>query len=259
MKRLQAAIANANGRAVSVFLTAGHPTMEASEANMRAAIAGGADFIEVGIPFSDPVADGPIIEAASNQALAGGTTVAGVLDMVARVRKDHPEVGLVAMTYANIAHRRGWQKFAQDLAGAGMDGAILPDAPLEESAGIRAALADHGLAWIPLVTPTTPADRMAAIADTATGFLYVVGNVGITGQDDPGPLIEGVVGKAKAAGATVPLVVGFGLRTAGDVERVWEAGAQGAIVGSALVEKISAGASPDDVQAFVQALCASKD
>ncbi len=254
MSRLAQSIAAADGPAVSVYLAAGHPDLETSEANIRAALEGGADFVEIGIPFSDPAADGPTIEDASAHALKQGTTVDDVLALTARVRADYPSAGLVCMTYANIAYRRGWDRFARDLSSAGFDAAIIPDAPLEEAEPLRAALLRHGLAWVPLVTPTTSADRMRAIANTATGFLYVVANVGTTGQADPGPLVEQVVERARAAGSEVPLVVGFGLQNADDVARVHAAGAQGAIVGSALVQRIADGCSPEDVRSFVAGL-----
>lgn len=240
--------------ALSIYLPAGHPDLAASEAHIRAAIAGGADFLEIGVPFSDPAADGPVIEAATAAAIRNGVTVAAIFQMVANIRADHPDVPLVCMTYANIAFQFGWDGFADAIAEAGFDGAILADIPLEESAPVRASLERRGLAWIPLVTPTTPGDRMERIAATATGFLYVVANVGTTGQGDPGPLVESVVAAARAAGTDLPLAVGFGLRTADDVARVRAAGADAAIVGSAVVASISDGASPAETEAMVRGL-----
>jgi tryptophan synthase alpha chain len=237
---------------LSVYLPAGHPSTQDDHAYFDAAIRGGADFVELGIPFSDPAADGPVIEAATARALRSGTTVAHALHLASRLRNEHADVPILAMTYANVAYRMGWDAFASALAHHGLDGCILPDVPLEESGPVRAALATRRLAWVPLVTPTTPAERMKRIAASATGFLYVVANVGITGQDDPGPLVEKTVARARGAG--VPLAVGFGIRTARDVRRVLDAGADAAIVGSALVQRVTDGASPDDVAAAVREL-----
>ena len=246
----------ADAGGLSIYLVAGHPDPDASFAYFDAAIRGGADWIEFGIPFSDPAADGPVIEAAANQALHGGTTPATALALARRVREAHPHTPLVAMTYANIAYQMGWDAFAAALAEHGLDGCILPDVPLEESGPVREALAAHGLAWIPLVTPTTPPDRMADIAASASasGFLYVVSNVGITGQADPGPLVEATVERARAAGATVPLAVGFGITSATDVRRVLAAGADAAIVGSHIVAQVNDGAAPDRIREAVAAL-----
>lgn len=247
----------AEGRGgLSIYLAAGHPAPGEDERYFDAVVAGGADWIELGIPFSDPAADGPVIEAATSHALDQGATVQHALGLAKRLRAAHPDVPLVAMTYSNIAHRMGWDAFAAALADAGIDGCILPDVPLEESEPVRNAIEGAGLAWVPLVTPTTSPERMARIAATATtsGFLYVVSNVGITGQDDPGPLVERTVARARGAGAQVPLVVGFGIASADDVRRVVAAGADAAIVGSHIVAKITAGASPDDIRAAVAAL-----
>lgn len=252
--RLEAVFARAadEGRgALSIYLPVGHPDPERSAAFFKAALAGGADFVEVGFPFSDPAADGPVIQDATAQALRNGVRVQDGLALGRQLRREAPQAGLVCMTYANIAYRLGWDGFAAALAENGFDACILPDVPLEESGPVREALAKHGIAWVPLVTPTTPPDRMAAIAATATGFLYVVANVGITGQSDPGPLVEATVERARAAGSRVPLVVGFGIASAGDVRRVLRAGADGAIVGSHVVHRITQGADPDAVRDLV--------
>ncbi|MGB1586585.1 MAG: tryptophan synthase subunit alpha [Thermoplasmatota archaeon] len=219
----------------NVYVPLGYPDLETSEALAVAALENGADGLELGLPFSDPAADGPTIEAATQRALQNGTTVADCLEIASRLRRRFPDAPLVAMTYANLAFRPGWAAFANALAEAGVDGLILPDVSLEESKSIRAALHDAGVAWVPLVSPLTPPDRMAAIAATATGFLYVVGSTGITGQEGPGPLVERTVQAARAAGAKVPLLVGFGIASPEDVRRILDAGADGAIVGSHLV------------------------
>lgn len=255
--RLDAAVARIRGEgrgAFSAYLCAGHPDLATSEAMMAAAVEGGADWLEFGIPFSDPAADGPVIQKATADALRAGATVQDCLAVARRLRDRFPDTPLVAMTYANLAHRLGWTAWAESLAAAGIDACILPDVPLEESGPARAALAEASLLWVPLVTPTTPPERMATVAATATGFLYVVGAVGITGQAGPGPLVEATVQRARAAGATVPLVVGFGIAGPEDVRRVLAAGADGAIVGSHLVRMVDGGCTPDALRDEVRRL-----
>ncbi len=251
MTGLAAALARARHQgALSIYLSSGHPDRDTCKAYFEAAIAGGADWLEMGIPFSDPGADGPVIQAANAAALRHGHHVQDALDLAAALRGAAP---IVAMTYANLAYQRGWTRFAQDLAAAGIDGLILPDVPLEESGPIREALAAAGVAWIPLVTPTTSAERMQAIAATCTGFLYVVGNVGITGQADPGVLVEATVARARSV-TDLPLAVGFGIASATDVRRVLAAGADAAIVGSHIVAMVHGGASPQTIQEEVASL-----
>src|SRR5207244_4337554 len=150
--------------ALSIYLPVGFPDLAGSVAAMEAAVRGGADWLEVGLPFSDPAADGPILQAASTQALDAGTRFEDALAVARRLRAAHPDLPLVAMTYANLVHRGGWQATAQRLADAGFDGLIVPDAPLEEAAPLRQALARCGLAHVPLVTPMTEEARMRAIA-----------------------------------------------------------------------------------------------
>lgn len=234
---------------LSVYIPFGYPSPGATSALLDAAVAGGADWIELGLPFSDPVADGPTLQAASVAALRAGATVQGGLDCAAGFRDRHPDVPVVAMTYANLLHRRSWDGAAGMLAAAGIDGAIVPDVPLEESEALRKALHASGLAHVPLVTPATPDARMAEVAATAEGFLYVVANVGVTGQADPGPLMRATVERARKARPGLPVAVGFGIRGPEDVARVLGAGAQAAIVGSQLVPALTAG--PDALRAEV--------
>ena len=221
---------------LSVYLPFGDPDAAGSRAAFEAAIAAGADWLELGIPFSDPAADGPTIQAASARALANGATVAQALEAARQLRAAHPDLPLVAMTYANIVFRRGWDAFARDAAAAGLDGLIVPDVPLEESGPLRDTCARHGLAFIPLVTPTTPDERMRAIAATCppTGFLYVVANVGVTGGD-LGSLVAATVARARRAAPAIPIAVGFGVRSGDDVRRIRAAGADAVIVGSHVV------------------------
>lgn len=232
----------ATGRTgLSVYLPFGYPVLAQSPAAFDAVVAGGADWIELGIPFSDPAADGPTIQAATAQALANGANVADALAEAARLRKANPALPLIAMTYANLVHRRGWEGFCNDAAEAGLDGLIVPDVPLEEAGPLRAACRKAGLAWIPFVAPTTPDARMRAIAATCTGFLYVVASVGVTGQADPGRLMADTVRRARQAAPALPIAVGFGVRSADDVRRIRDAGADAVIVGSHLVQALGQG------------------
>ncbi len=256
MKRLHDRLHATRGKALSIYLPSGHPSVGADRACFDAAIRGGADWLELGIPFSDPGADGPVIEAASAAAIQRGHRVSDALALARGLREDHADVPIVAMTYANIAFQMGWEAFATALAENGVDGLILPDVPLEESAPIRAALAAADVAWIPLVTPMTDETRMAAIAATATGFLYVVGNVGITGQNDPGELVEATVARARKV-TDKPLAVGFGIASPDDVRRVLAAGADAAIVGSHIVRSVAQG--PAAVEAEVRRLRGGDD
>jgi tryptophan synthase alpha chain len=237
---------------LSVYIPFGYPDPSATAALLDAAVAGGADWIELGLPFSDPAADGPVLQETSAAALRAGATVQGALDCAKRFRERHPEVPVVAMTYANLLHRRGWDASARLLADAGVDGAIIPDVPLEESEPLRKALHANGLAHVPLVTPATPDARMAQVAATADGFLYVVANVGVTGQADPGPLMRATVERARRSRPGLPVAVGFGVRGPDDVARVLGAGAQAAIVGSRLVPALAAG--PEALRAEVARL-----
>lgn len=244
MRRLEAALARVKAEqrgGLSAYIPFGYPGPDRTPALLDAAVQGGADWIELGLPFSDPVADGPTLQAASATALAAGATVAGALGAASAFRAKHPHVALVAMTYANVVHRHGWAETAHRFAQAGLDGLVAPDVPLEESAPLRAALGSRGLAHVPLVTPATPDPRMAAIAATAQGFLYVVANVGVTGQADPGPLVRETVRRARASRRDIPIAVGFGIRGPEDVRRVLAAGADAAIVGSQLVPALAAG------------------
>lgn len=258
MSRLAAALARATEErraALSIYIPFGFPNLASNSAYLDAIVAGGADWIEMGLPFSDPAADGPILQAATHQALQAGATVDGAFAAIAALRRRHATLPIIAMTYANLVHRRGFASFARDLATAGGDGLIVPDAPLEEAAAIMVPLRKAGLAHIPLVTPATPDGRMAAVAATASGFLYVVSSLGVTGQGGSDAVAE-TVRRARPV-SPVPLLVGFGVRTPDDVRRMRSAGADGVIVGTEIARQIQAGATPDDIRRFVAQLRAA--
>ncbi len=221
-----------------------------------AAVAGaGADAVEVGIPFSDPVIDGPVIQEASRRALASGATPGGILDGLATLP---PGVPLVAMTYANVAYHAGLRAFARALAGAGVAGAILPDLPLDEAGDWMAATSGAGVEAILLAAPTTPEDRLARICAASRGWVYGVGVVGVTGERaSVAGTVAAVAGRLKAC-TDLPVLVGLGISTPEQAAEV-AALADGVIVGSALVRRLLEGAGPEGAAAFVAELRAGLD
>ena len=214
---------------------------------LRAVADAGADAIEIGIPFSDPVMDGPTIQEASARALARGTTPVSVLDEVTGVDAGVP---LVAMTYGNLVHKAGRRRFAGELAAAGISGAIIPDFPLEESEEWEAAAAAEGVEVVLLAAPVTPDDRLARICERSRGFIYAVSRMGITGERVDLATSAGVLAKRAKAMTDRPVLVGVGISTP---EQAVEASveADGAIVGSALVRVLLDGGGPDEAAAFV--------
>jgi tryptophan synthase alpha chain len=243
---LAAAFAAANGRAALMpYLMGGFPSLDASAAIGEAYADAGADLVELGVPFSDPLADGPVIHAAGTQALAAGATLHGVLGVAERISERVP---VVLMCYVNPILARGLERFADELVAAGVSGLIVPDLSHEESGSIRTACDAAGLALVPLIAPTTPADRMAAIVTSARGFVYTVSVTGTTGERAAvdGSLAS-VLERAKA-NSPVPVAVGFGISTPDQAAAAADAGADGVIVGSRLVraagEAADRGADP---------------
>ncbi|UJA20482.1 tryptophan synthase subunit alpha [Thermoleophilia bacterium SCSIO 60948] len=227
--------AKAEGRAALMpYLMAGYPDHETSLAVADAYVEGGADLIELGIPFSDPLADGPVVHAAATKALRGGATLESTLEVCASVSERIP---VVAMGYANMILARGPERFASLLAEAGAVGAIVPDLPPEEGGEITAALREAGLAIIPLVAPNTPPERRARICGGAEGFVYLVSDTRTTGERKVMP--EGLADLVRATqrDASVPVAVGFGI---GTPEQAAEVGsvADGVIIGSRLVRAV---------------------
>lgn len=225
-----------NRRAVMPFICGGFPGPGATAAVLPALQSAGASIVEIGIPFSDPVADGPVIAAAMNHALNAGATPLSVFSEVAAARPALT-IGLVAMCSISIVHRMGGADgFCTKAAAAGFDGLIVPDITLEESAEVRSAAAARGLTCSLLVAPTSPPDRIAAIARACTGFVYLLARTGITGerQDTPdiGPLVRAI-----RAATDLPIACGFGISRADHV-RAMTRDADAAIVGSALVRRM---------------------
>jgi tryptophan synthase alpha chain len=224
------------------YMMAGFPDQETSLAVAVAYADAGADLVELGIPFSDPLADGPVIHAAATKALAAGATLDSALGVCEAISDRVP---VVLMVYANmvLAHG-GAAEFARRALACGAAGAIVPDLPLGEAEDVRDAFADAGLALVPLLAPTTPADRLARICAVAKGFVYVVSTVGTTGEREEVPVALADLVAATKAEAKVPVAVGFGIGTpaqAAEVGRI----ADGVIIGSRLVRAAGEAASPE--------------
>jgi tryptophan synthase alpha chain len=248
---IAAAFRGAPGRAALMpYLMAGFPDLDTSVAIGEACADAGADLVELGVPFSDPLADGPVIHAAGTEALASGANLIGVLEVGRGLAETVP---VVLMCYANLVFARGPERFAGDLAERGISGLIVPDLPLEEAAGALAACDAAGIALVALVAPTTPDERLAAIGRSARGFAYAVAVTGTTGERDG--LAAGVpelLARTKAR-FDVPVAVGFGIGAPAAASAAADAGADGVIVGSRLVR---AAAEASDPAAAVAALVA---
>ena len=254
MSKIQAAFAG--HKAFIAFITCGDPDLNTTEELIRAMDGAGADVIELGIPFSDPTAEGPVIQAANQRALAGGVTTDMVLDMVRRVRP-HIHAALAIMTYANVVFSYGIQRFLHAAADAGINGLILPDVPYEEKAEFAPACRQAGIDFISLVAPTSH-ERVTMIAKEAEGFIYCVSSLGVTGvRSEISTNIAEMVDRIHAV-TEVPAAVGFGISTpqqAAEMAKV----ADGVIVGSAIVKLIAqyGSESPAHVAAYVREMKAA--
>ena len=226
-----------HGKAFIAFITCGDPDLDTTKAVVRAAVKGGADLIELGIPFSDPTAEGPVIQEANERALSGGVTTDMILDMAAELRRD-VTVPMVFMTYANVVFSYGIERFCARCSEAGVDGMILPDVPFEEKEEFAPACRRYGLDFISLIAPTSR-DRIAKIAREAEGFLYIVSSMGVTGERSEITTDIGGMGRLVRQSTDIPCAVGFGISTPEHAANM--AGlSDGAIVGSAIVRLIAA-------------------
>jgi tryptophan synthase alpha chain len=231
-------------RALVAFVTGGDPDLATTEALVPALAEAGADVVEIGVPFSDPMAEGPTIQRASERALASGTSLRRILERV-KLLRPRVELPLVLMGYANPFLAMGERGFADAAAEVGVDGVICPDLPPEEGETFRAELARRGVDPILLAAPTTRPDRLALLARETRGFLYYVSLTGVTGaRSDLAGGIEDQVRRARQA-SEIPICVGFGVSTPEQARRVG-AFADGVVVGSAIVERIAAASSPAD-------------
>jgi len=240
-----AALKAADRTGLIPFVTAGDPSPEAMVPLLHTLVSAGADAIELGVPFSDPMADGPVIQHASERALAKGVGIAQVFAWAADFRRDDAHTPLILMGYLNPVEIYGYTRFARDAVAAGVDGVLLVDCPLEESATVE-PLRDAGLRRIFLTAPTTAEARLAQIGEHAEGFLYYVSFAGITGADRLShDAVHARVTELRKK-TQVPIAVGFGVRDAHSAAAIGEF-ADAVVIGSALVERLAATGSVEDV------------
>ena len=223
------------GKAFIPFITCGDPDLETTAAVVREAVKNGADLIELGIPFSDPTAEGPVIQGANIRALAGGVTTDKIFDLVRELRTD-VKIPLVFMTYANVVFSCGAEKFISTCRDIGIDGIILPDLPYEERDEFEPVCQKYGIALIPLIAPTSK-NRIAMIAKAAEGFIYVVSSLGVTGERKEITTDIGSIVKVIRENTSLPCAVGFGISTPEQAKKM-SALSDGAIVGSAIIKII---------------------
>ena len=256
MTRYSAMFDRLNGQsegAFGAFAMLGDPDPEASAAILDSLVEGGADMIEVGIPFSDPVADGPVIQAAAVRALAAGTRTSDCFALLAGFRNRHPDVPVGILTYANLVAARGLEPFYRSAAEAGVDSVLVADVPLIEAGPFLAAARAAGVAPVLIAAPNTPPDRLRGIAAEGEGYTYCVARAGVTGADEEVRFAGGVIAALREAGAPPP-VLGFGIAEPDHVRLALQAGAAGVISGSAIVERMVRGG---DVRGFVAAMKAA--
>ncbi|MFM2174170.1 MAG: hypothetical protein RLZZ54_2097 [Cyanobacteriota bacterium] len=241
--------------ALMPFLMAGDPDLSSTRSTLLSLQAAGADLIELGIPYSDPLADGPVIQAAASRALGSGTTPGRVLEMLTSL-KGELQIPVILFTYSNPLLNRGMEAFCRDAAAAGAAGLVVPDLPLEEAEKLSSIASDHGLDLVLLVAPTTPADRMGRIAAASRGFTYLVSVTGVTGvRTSLESRVADLVQQLKAMGPT-PVAVGFGISGPEQARQVRDWGADGAIVGSALVKVMAqAHSQQSDIAGAAEEFC----
>jgi len=223
--------------ALVAYVTCGDPDVATTRQIVLAAIEAGADVIELGVPFSDPVADGPVIQRASERALKHGTTLAQVLTLAAEIRQQAQSTGLIIFSYLNPVLRMGLEKFCKVARAAGVDGALVTDLPVEEAGPYLRAMREHDLSPVFLAAPTSPDERLRRIAEASRGFVYAVSRTGVTGQrqqlaDDAKKLVKRLRSVTK-----LPIALGFGISTPAQFREVGEF-ADAVVVGSAIVETV---------------------
>ena len=243
----------AHGKAFIPFLTCGDPDLETTAAAVRAAAAGGADLIELGIPFSDPTAEGPVIQGATLRALRGGVTTDKIFDLVRQLRRD-VTVPMVFMTYANVVFSYGAERFLSTCRDIGMDGLILPDLPFEEKGEFLPLCRRYGVDLISLIAPTSE-NRIAMIAREAEGFLYVVSSLGVTGVRSEITTDLGAIVSVIRENTAVPCAIGFGISTPAQAAAM-AALSDGAIVGSAIIQLLEqyGREAPPHIEAYVRSM-----
>lgn len=243
----------ADGKAFIPFITCGDPDLDTTAAAVRAAVQNGADLIELGIPFSDPTAEGPVIQIANIRALAGGVTTDRIFDFVRELRRD-VEVPMVFMTYANVVFSYGAEKFISTCQKIGMDGLILPDLPFEEKEEFQPLCTKYGVDLISLIAPTSQ-DRIAMIAKESEGFLYIVSSLGVTGtRGEITTDLASIVALVRKH-TDIPCAIGFGISTPEQAKKM-AAISDGAIVGSAIIKLLERYGkdAPQHVGAYVKSM-----
>ena len=247
------ASAFANGKAFIAFITCGDPDLETTGAAVRAAVENGADLIELGIPFSDPTAEGPVIQGANLRALQGGVTTDRIFDFVRELRRD-VTVPMVFMTYANVVFSYRAERFISTCAEIGMDGLILPDVPYEEKEDFQPLCRQYGLDLVSLIAPTSE-NRIAMIAKEAEGFLYLVSSLGVTGtrseiKTDLGSIVEVV-----RQNTDIPCAIGFGISTPEQAKQMADL-SDGTIVGFAIIKILAqyGREAPPHIGAYVKSM-----
>ena len=241
MNRLTAVLSTLRERqkkALALFLTAGYPAADSTPGLVLSLAAAGADIIEIGMPFSDPLADGPVIQQSSAIAIQNGVTIGGILGGIRKIRESSA-VPLVLMGYVNPILSYGADRFFRDAGSSGVDGVILPELTLEESFRFKEAISSCGLSQILLVAPTTPSERITAIDAASGGFLYCVSTTGVTGSSGKGTPDEFLT-RVKTCAKKNPVLVGFGISTAGEARHAALL-SDGVIIGSALIRRLSDG------------------
>lgn len=236
---IKIADAFANGKAFVPFITCGDPDLATTRKAVNAMVAAGADLVELGIPFSDPTAEGPVIQGANLRALEGGVTTDDVFELVRQLREeDKLSIPMVFMTYANVVYHYGTEKFCAKCAEVGIQGMILPDVPFEEKEDFDPICKQYGLDLISLIAPTSN-DRIKMIAEKANGFVYCVSSLGVTGVRKEISTDIGAMVQLVKSGKDIPAAVGFGISTPEQAKKM-AAHADGVIVGSAIVKLLAA-------------------
>lgn len=242
-----------NGKAFIGFVTAGDPTLEVSEQIMLKMAEGGCDLIEIGIPFSDPIAEGPVIQEANLRSLSQGTTTDKVFELTEKVSKQI-DIPLVYMTYLNVLFKYGYDRFLQNAGKAGISGVIIPDMPYEEKEELQSVAKKYGIEVVSLIAPTSE-DRIKTIAGDAEGFVYTVSSLGVTGARSEITTDLDTITKHIKEATDIPVAIGFGINTPEQAKK-YSAIADGVIVGSAIVKIIAqyGAAAPSRVYAYVKSM-----
>lgn len=242
-----------NGKAFIAFITCGDPDLETTAKSVRAAVAGGADLIELGIPFSDPTAEGPVIQGANIRALSGGVTTDKIFDLVRELRRD-VKIPLVFMTYANVVYSYGAARFISTCRDIGIDGLILPDVPYEEKDEFLPICRKYGVDLVSLIAPTSEG-RIAMIAKEAEGFLYIVSSLGVTGVRGEITTDLGSIVSVVRENADIPCAIGFGISTPEQAKKM-SGYADGVIVGSAIIKILEkyGREAPPHVEEYVRSM-----